>query len=104
MLNAAESISQTGKGDGRITVTLGTSDKNGAEMSEFVVTDNGAGIADDDFRHIFESGYSTKEGDHSGLGLHWSADTLIAAKGTIYAENRADETGACFHVLMPVTK
>jgi nitrogen fixation/metabolism regulation signal transduction histidine kinase len=101
LLNAAEAIEQDGRSDGKIIVELGTRDKNGIEISEFVVTDNGTGIANDDLGHIFESGYSTKKGEHSGLGLHWCANTLNAVGGNIYAENCTEEIGASFHVLMP---
>ncbi len=104
LLNAVESISQTGKSDGKISVGLTTCNEDGVEMSEFVVTDNGAGINGDDLEHIFESGFSTKQGRHSGLGLHWCANTLNATGGNIYAENCSEETGAKFHVLMPANK
>ncbi len=104
LLNSAESILQTGKSNGKITVKLGTRVKNGVDLSEFVVTDNGAGINGDDLEHIFESGFSTKQGKHSGLGLHWCANTLNATGGNIYAENCAEETGTRFHVLIPATQ
>lgn len=101
LLNAADSIAQAGKTDGKITIGLETCDKDGVEMSEFILTDNGTGIGGDDLRHIFKSGYSTKEEGHSGLGLHWCANTLNAVGGNIYAENCPDESGASFHVLIP---
>ena len=97
-------IKEANKTDGKINVGLVSRDENGVEMFEFVVENNGISISDENLSRIFERGFSTKETGHSGVGLHWCANTLNAAGGSIYVENSADETGACFHVLMPTSK
>lgn len=64
--------------------------------------DDGPGIAAEVLPHIFDRGFTTKENRKlSGLGLHWSANTMIAMGGRLYAENRDDGTGACFHLIIP---
>ena len=59
------------------------------------------GIEQDNLERIFERSFSTKQADHSGVGLHWCANTLIAANGRIYAESQGSGQGACLHVMIP---
>jgi hypothetical protein len=42
------------------------------------------------------------KGRRSGLGLHWSANTVIALKGRLYAEKGNHFRGACLHLFLPL--
>ena len=101
LTNAAESIQQSGTTSGKIEISANTEEVNGSEMVHVTVRDNGSGIEHDNLERIFERDFSTKQGDHSGVGLHWCANTLIAANGRIYAESRGSGQGACLHVMIP---
>ena len=101
LINAAESIQQSGTTSGKIDIIANTEEVNGKDTVHVTVRDNGSGIEPDHLERIFERGFSTKQADHSGLGLHWCANTLIAANGRIYAESQGPGQGACFHVMVP---
>jgi signal transduction histidine kinase len=101
LINAAESIQQSGTTSGKIEIGANTEEVNGSETVHVTVRDNGSGIEQDNIERIFERGFSTKQAGHSGLGLHWCANTLIAANGRIYAESQGSGQGACLHVMIP---
>jgi sensor domain CHASE-containing protein len=105
LLNAAESIrgSEQRRNSGRIHIH-GTEER--AEdnlMAHLVIADNGAGISPQNLPKIFERGFSTKPRG-SGLGLHWSANTIAALKGRLYAESEGERRGAVFHLLLPLSR
>ncbi|MEC5200309.1 sensor histidine kinase regulating citrate/malate metabolism [Arthrobacter sp. PL16] len=60
--NAIEAVTGSGRTDGRITVHL----EMDADALRIEVSDNGPGIAAEDIDGIFSSGYSTKDGGHTG--------------------------------------
>ena len=69
------------------------------------VSDEGPGIRGDISR-IFQRFYTDRPdgehfGDHSGLGLAISKQIVDAHRGTIFAENRTDRSGAQFTVILP---
>jgi two-component system, OmpR family, sensor histidine kinase ChvG len=69
------------------------------------VGDEGPGIRGDISR-IFQRFYTDRPdgehfGDHSGLGLAISKQIVDAHRGTIFAENRTDRSGAQFTVVLP---
>jgi len=74
------------------------------------VEDQGPGIPDDKLTAIFDRFYTErplgeKFGTHSGLGLSISKQIVEAHRGTIWAENRRDESrasmGARFCIRLP---
>jgi two-component system, OmpR family, sensor histidine kinase ChvG len=74
------------------------------------IEDQGPGIPDDKLTAIFDRFYTErplgeKFGTHSGLGLSISKQIVEAHRGTIWAENRRDATGAGrgarFHIHLP---
>ncbi len=71
-----------------------------APMVHLRVVDNGCGIAVTDLPHIFERGFSTKSRG-SGMGLHWTANTLLAMGGRIDAESAGLGQGTCLHLWLP---
>lgn len=73
---------------------------------EITVEDQGPGIQVGKEQAIFERFYSErpqgeKFGTHSGLGLSISKQIVEAHGGTITAQNRQGQTGACFTVTLP---
>ena len=99
--NAIEAIGRTGRLDGRIEIgaEIDTADSPG--MVHVTVTDNGGGISPGEIGRIFERGYTTKERDSSGLGLHWCANSVAAMHGRLYAESDGPGRGTVMHLLLP---
>jgi C4-dicarboxylate-specific signal transduction histidine kinase len=80
------------------TVTI-RSESTGADVRVSVV-DNGAGIAADDLKHVFDAFWITKPGG-MGIGLAICQSIVAAHHGRITAANNA-EGGATFCVSLPV--
>lgn len=99
--NAIEAILRSGRADGRIEIRAEIVDSAQPEMVHVRVGDNGCGIASEEMVHLFERGYSTKESDSSGIGLHWCANTMAAMQGRIYAESGGSNGGVVMHLLLP---
>ncbi len=66
----------------------------------FAVTDTGCGFTEEEKKHLFSFGFSTKERG-SGFGLHSCANAIIADHGAIEAESPGHGQGATFTVLLP---
>ena len=79
-----------------------------ADAIHMRISDNGIGIEPENLERIFEQGFTTKNdnalGKSLGIGLHWSANTIIAMQGKIYAESKGRGEGACLHVLFPLIR
>lgn len=73
----------------------------GRPVAHFCFEDNGGGISSENLTRIFEQGFSTK-GRGSGLGLHWSANTVTALNGRMYVESAGLGAGACMHLILPL--
>ena len=72
------------------------------QMVRVTVRDNGTGFDQETGRKIFMRGFtSKKEGDETGLGLHWCANAVAGMGGRIVAESDGQGCGAEFHVLLP---
>lgn len=103
ILNAAESIrSHRGTG-GRIAVRAMREEAEGAAVAHVVFEDNGAGIQPWHLRRIFDRRFSTKDRG-SGVGLHWSANAVVALGGRLYAESSGVGKGASLHLILPLTE
>ncbi len=68
------------------------------EMAEFLVNDNGEGIAPEIASHIFEKGFTTTDG--RGLGLAICSDTVSLHGGTLSLRSTGPE-GSCFCFTIP---
>ena len=103
VINAAEAIRRAGRRDseGRLHVSADTERVDGIEMVHARFQDNGAGISPEHLQRIFERGFSTKQQKPSGLGLHWTGNTVTALNGRIYAQSEGAGKGACLHLLLP---
>ncbi len=66
-------------------------------------TDNGIGIDPDQSRTIFTPGYTTKQ-KGTGLGLHSSANFVIAIGGKISASSGGHGKGMTIHVQLPCSR
>ncbi|MDQ0092137.1 signal transduction histidine kinase [Paenibacillus anaericanus] len=69
---------------------------------ELVITDNGAGIAEEDVKHIFQPFYSSKPtATNWGMGLSICLTIISTHGGKINAESKLGE-GSSFHIIMPL--
>jgi signal transduction histidine kinase len=101
LINAAEAIGESGgRQPGRVEVSAYEEMLEGVRMVHLRFADNGHGIPAENVARIFERGFTTKPRG-SGMGLHWSANTVLALGGRIYAESDGPGLGACIHLLLP---
>lgn len=80
---------------------------DGKPAARITVTDEGPGVPEDNLESIFERFYSERPetegfGNHSGLGLSICRQIVDAHGGLIWAENRTNQTGARFTVVLPL--
>lgn len=104
ILNAYESIERNHTPHGRIEVSVSEETVNEQPMIRLTVVDNGCGFDEQTSEKIFQRGFSSKDGNMSGLGLHWCANALAGMGGRIQAESRGPGQGAEFHVLLPAAQ
>lgn len=102
--NAIEAILRSERSGGRIVIGAEIDEAIFPGMVHVMVSDNGNGIARDEMGRIFERGYTTKDHDSSGIGLHWCANTLAAMQGRLFAESEGAGSGAVMHLLIPQSK
>jgi C4-dicarboxylate-specific signal transduction histidine kinase len=101
LVNAAEAIRETGQGKGCIDIDASLERENGRECVHLSVSDNGAGIDPSLLPNLFGRGFSTKTTKSGGIGLHWSANSVAAMGGRMYAESNGSGQGATFHIILP---
>ncbi|WP_373500624.1 CHASE4 domain-containing protein [Desulfococcus sp.] len=103
LINAAESVRDSGRKEdsGRIRIHAACPDADSEAFVHLCFEDNGTGISAEHLPHLFARGFSTKNRG-SGMGLHWSANTVSAMGGRLYAESAGIGQGACFHLLLPL--
>lgn len=101
LLNAYESIQRADAQQGCIGVGVHSATVDDKPMVRLTVRDSGCGFDSATGEKIFQRGFSSKQGNMSGLGLHWCANALAAMGGRIHAESRGPGHGAEFHVLLP---
>ncbi len=103
IINAAESIKSQGTAGGRISVSATREDADDAVVAHFVFDDNGVGIQPWHLKRIFDRRFSTKNRG-SGVGLHWSANTVSALGGRLFAESVGAGKGARLHLILPLAE
>ncbi len=74
-----------------------------ADWLRIDVTDNGIGLDTDQSREIFSAGYTTKH-KGTGLGLHSSANFVIATGGKISATSDGYRKGTTIHIVFPCSR
>ncbi len=105
LMNGADAIARTENNGGEIIVkVMASADKNGVAMADIQVCDNGIGIPPEEHKHLFDRGFSTKEGAKGGTGLHWCANSVSGMGGRIYADATNQSEGAVFHILLPTAE
>jgi sensor domain CHASE-containing protein len=101
MINAAEAMPEGRTG---VLNVCGQriEDSRGAWL-QLAFTDTGSGIAPEAVGHVFEHGFSTKDGKrNSGIGMHWCANALASIGGTIAAASEGPGHGATFTLSVPL--
>lgn len=66
-----------------------------------IFKDSGTGIPQENIPHIFEMGWTTKEGQGLGFGLFWARDYVHGLGGQLDVDSIWGE-GATFHIYLPV--
>jgi two-component system NtrC family sensor kinase len=98
LVNAADAFN----GDDReIRVATGLQPRNGREMLEVTVADNGMGIPEKNLGKIFEPFFSTKENKGTGLGLAvvWG---IVSEHGGVVEVNSKVGLGTTFTIHLPL--
>lgn len=103
LLNAYESIERAGRRPAGIEVFGGPATE-GAGLVRLSIRDDGAGLADEELTQIFRRGYTSKANPQNGLGLHWCANTIRAAGGSIRIESDGPGMGATVQVVLPAAQ
>jgi signal transduction histidine kinase len=101
LVNAAESILATDAAKGKVTVKATQEELQGQPATHLQIEDDGAGIQPENLERVFERGFSTKDRNGSGQGLHWSANTVKTLKGRIAAQSEGAGRGACLDIWLP---
>jgi signal transduction histidine kinase len=96
IMNAMDAMRQTPEPQRRITVRTEPGKDGGVVMA---VEDRGHGIAPEAMSHLFESFFTTKP-EGMGVGLSTARSIVLAHRGRIWPENRADG-GVTFFVALP---
>ncbi|MCP5099865.1 MAG: GAF domain-containing protein [Chloroflexi bacterium] len=68
---------------------------------EVTIRDSGTGIKPEHLAHIFEMGWSTKNGQGMGFGLFWTRDFIHGLNGRIEAQSTYGD-GTTFRLMLPV--
>jgi PAS domain S-box-containing protein len=96
--NAADAVGDQGE----ITVTLGRAEEAGRTMMQFLIEDDGPGVAAGLRQHVFEPFFTTKQDVGTGLGLWLSREIVNRYGGSIQLISRDQGVaGAAFSVLLP---
>jgi len=104
ILNAYESIERSDTTNRCIGLAASEETVGETPMVRLTVSDTGCGFDDETSTKIFQRGFSSKDGNLSGLGLHWCANAVAAMGGRIKAESEGPGHGAEFHVLLPAAQ
>jgi len=102
LTNAAESAQRRGLGLGEVQITIeAQTPEEPGNMTSIRICDNGEGIKAAFPEQIFQRDFSTKAQSSSVFGLHWSANTVTALGGRIFAINLENGRGACIQIILP---
>ncbi|ASJ76573.1 CHASE4 domain-containing protein [Granulosicoccus antarcticus] len=102
LINAAEAMEAPDQQDGNLRISAMAKECDGKRCISYRFDDDGVGIEAAHWNDIFQRGFSTKNRDGSGYGLHWSANTLQALGGSLHLLQDDDHCGASFEMTLPV--
>ncbi|QDT06956.1 Sensor protein FixL [Rubripirellula lacrimiformis] len=94
--NAKESVVAADMADPCIKVSI----RRRPHEITFIVSDNGMGIAKENFVEVFRHGYTTKESGQ-GYGLHSSGNMAQDLGGSLSAASEGERRGATFTLTVP---
>ncbi len=95
--NAVQSMQSQASDDRRLTISAGLVESTALRLD---ITDTGGGISAEVLAKLFTHGFTTKP-DGNGFGLHYCANVIREAGGSITAESAGVGLGATFHVYLP---
>ena len=101
LINAAEAMKAGGAAEWTLNVTCAQDPATG--MAEIAIHDNGEGAAPEVLAHAFGRGFSTRKNKSSGMGLHWSSNTMRAMGGELTLDCRGPGHGATVRLTLPAT-
>jgi signal transduction histidine kinase len=103
IVNAAEAI--VGSGEITLTVQQVVRHQPGSTSpracAQIIVRDDGTGISPTSIADVFEPGFSTKPGEHSGLGLATVHQIVELYKGSIELESSTGD-GTTIRICLPL--
>lgn len=102
LINAAEAIGATGRGDGQIDITQALVETEQGTMHQLTIADNGDGFGEEVKVKLFTRGFSSRMAKSGGHGLHWCHNTVNAMSGTLTVTSEGDGKGACAELKLPV--
>lgn len=102
LVNAAESVIATGSRVGALHVSATVEEHGNRRCAHLCFVDGGGGIRPEHLERIFQRGYTTKGREGSGLGLHWSANTVQDLGGSLRIENAASGQGCRVRLILPL--
>ncbi len=85
------------KKPGKLHIESSLRDK---DRLQIIIEDSGIGILPEEMPHIFEMGWSGKEGDGMGFGLFWTRDFIQGLGGSIYVDSKPGQ-GTTFDISLP---
>jgi len=95
--NAFDSLESSTRTDKEVTISIEQDD----EICSILVEDNGIGMDETTRRNMLERGYSTKDGEHLGLGLHLVNQLIHKGGGELVCTTSPGE-GASFLITFPM--
>jgi signal transduction histidine kinase len=96
--NAKDAIKVNAPGQRRILVRI---ERISDHRLQFVVSDNGSGIAPENLTRIFTHGFTTRKEGH-GFGLHGSANAAREMGGSLFVASDGPGKGATFILEIPI--
>jgi PAS domain S-box-containing protein len=103
VLNLVSNARDAITGEGRITLTTATHERDGERWVRLAVSDTGAGMDRATLERVFEPFFTTKENRGTGIGLYTVAAIVRQAGGEIAATSEPG-AGTTFLVDLPVTE
>jgi sensor domain CHASE-containing protein len=105
IINAADAVDEAGLTQGALRLTADIESGDGGQQLHLQCQDNGAGIAPEHLKRVFEKGFSTKSrAKNHGIGLHWCANAIRSLGGRIWAVSDGPGRGASLHVMFPIAR
>lgn len=95
--NAFDSLEKSNRPDKEIAISIEQDD----DICSLLVEDNGIGMDEETRARMLERGFSTKEREHRGLGLHLVHQLVKKGKGELVCHSQPGE-GASFLVTFPM--